>query len=100
MAGVYGGLVAKKPDGEPATFEQAMAELEAIVERIEGGEVGLEKSLAEYERGVALVKHCREMLTRAQQRVEELSKEALLSPEGPGGVGSDTGDDDRDEPPL
>jgi exodeoxyribonuclease VII small subunit len=58
------------------SFEQALEGLEAIVERIEQGEVGLEESIAEYERGVALIKRCKEILGRAEQRVEELNKQA------------------------
>lgn len=50
-----------------------MERLEAIVEKVEQGEIGLEQSLAEYERGVGLVKRCREILARAEQRVTELS---------------------------
>lgn len=60
------------PTPDP-TFEQAMAQLESIVERIESGEAGLEQSIAEYEKGVALVKRCREILGKAEQRVAELS---------------------------
>lgn len=48
--------------------------LEQIIERIEGGETGLEQSIAEYEKGMALIKRCREILTRAEQKVEELGK--------------------------
>ena len=51
-----------------------MAELEGIVARIESGEIGLERSMAEYERGVALVARCRDVLTKAEQRVEELAR--------------------------
>lgn len=68
-----------KPDG--LTFEQAMEQLEAIVERVEGGHVGLEQALAEYERGVGLVKRCREVLQRAELRVEELN--AVIARESP-----------------
>lgn len=56
------------------TLEQAMAELEAIVERVEGGEVGLEEALKEYEKGVALHARCRKILERIEVRVEELGK--------------------------
>lgn len=59
--------------GEP-TFEEALEGVEAIIERIERGEVGLEESLAEYERGVELIKRCRGILERAEQRVEELTR--------------------------
>jgi exodeoxyribonuclease VII small subunit len=65
----------KPPDpASPApTFEQAVQALEKIIERIESGEIGLEQSIAEYERGVALIRRCREVLDRAEQRVEELT---------------------------
>lgn len=78
-----------KADG--LTFEQAMEQLEAIVERVEGGQVGLEQALAEYERGVGLVKRCREVLQRAELRVEELS--TLIARE------SETGPADDEEEP-
>ncbi|MDX9912016.1 MAG: exodeoxyribonuclease VII small subunit [Phycisphaerales bacterium] len=68
---------AETAGGEGAMgFEEAMARVEAIVERIESGEVGLEESLAEYERGIALLKRCREVLERAELRVRELSADA------------------------
>lgn len=52
-----------------------MAQLEEIIERIESGQIGLEKSITEYERGTALVRRCREVLERAEQRVEELTSQ-------------------------
>lgn len=52
-----------------------MAQLEEIIERIESGEIGLEKSISEYERGVGLIRRCREVLERAEQRVEELTSQ-------------------------
>lgn len=57
------------------SFEEALQQLEELIERIEGGEIGLEKSIAEYERGIGLVKRCREVLERAELRVEELGKD-------------------------
>lgn len=64
-----------KPGPNPAdlSYEQAVERLEEIVARIESGEVGLEDSIALYEEGVALGRHCREVLTKAQQRIEMLS---------------------------
>lgn len=56
------------------SFEQALGEIESIIDRIETGEIGLEDSLREYERGVLLVNHCRGKLDRAQQQVEDLTK--------------------------
>ncbi|MBL8761348.1 MAG: exodeoxyribonuclease VII small subunit [Phycisphaerae bacterium] len=66
----------KHGDGTELSFEEALAQLEAIVEKIEGGEVGLESALAECERGESLLKRCRDVLERAEQKVEELSAKA------------------------
>ena len=58
-----------------STFEDAMAEVERLVEQIESGDIGLEASLAKYERGAALVKHCRDLLARAEQRITDLDRQ-------------------------
>lgn len=65
-----------KPKAAPEsmTFEQALEALEEISRKIEAGEVGLEDSIAEYEHGMALIKRCRDVLSKAQQRVEELQR--------------------------
>lgn len=68
-------------DAESPSFEQSLEEVETIIEAIESGEVGLEKSLAEYERGVKILKRCREILTTAEQRIESLSKDLKESGE-------------------
>ncbi len=75
------------------TFEQAMSQLEEIIRKIESGEVGLEQSIAEYERGVALVKRCEAVLGQAEQRVREVGKE-LLASRGKS-VAADSGDEDE-----
>jgi exodeoxyribonuclease VII small subunit len=53
-------------------FEQALAELEALVERLERGDLPLEEALKTFERGVELTRHCQSSLKAAQQRVEIL----------------------------
>lgn len=63
-----------KPDKEPIAFEKAMEQVEAITERIESGEIGLEQSIAEFEKGMDLIARCREMLQNAEQRVEEVTR--------------------------
>lgn len=55
------------------TFEQAVELLESINDRIESGEIGLEQSVAEYERGMRLIKHCRAIIDRAEERIAELT---------------------------
>lgn len=57
------------------SFEDAVAQLEAIVEKIERGEIGLERALAEYERGVRLVSRCSTILATVEQRIEELASD-------------------------
>ena len=54
------------------SFEQAAAELEAIIERIESGEIGLEESLAQRKRGEELLKRCRAVLDQAEQELEQI----------------------------
>jgi exodeoxyribonuclease VII small subunit len=56
----------------PARFEDGLAELEALVRRLEQGELPLEESLAAFERGMALVKALGERLADIEQRVEVL----------------------------
>ena len=58
------------PKSDDMTFEQATEELEAIIEQIESGSVGLEQSLAQRSRGEALIKRCRSILDRAEQELE------------------------------
>ncbi|TVQ32191.1 MAG: exodeoxyribonuclease VII small subunit [Phycisphaeraceae bacterium] len=64
-------------------FEEAVQRLEQIIDRIERGEVPLEESLREYERGVALVRRCRGILDRAEQRVRELTEKPGTEEEAP-----------------
>jgi exodeoxyribonuclease VII small subunit len=61
---------------EEPTFEQAQAELEQIVERLERGQVPLDEALALWERGEQLYAFCRSKLDSAQGRVEELARRA------------------------
>jgi exodeoxyribonuclease VII small subunit len=57
---------------EGLTFEQAVAELELIVGRLERGDVALAESVAIYERGEALKQHCETLLKEAEMRVEKI----------------------------
>ncbi len=60
------------------SFETALAALEDIVARLEGGKVELEESIKIYERGEALRKHCEAKLKEAEARIEKLT----LDPQG------------------
>jgi exodeoxyribonuclease VII small subunit len=55
-------------------FEQSMRELEALVERLEKGDLPLEEALKQFERGVALTRACQTALKAAEQKVEILMK--------------------------
>ncbi len=54
----------------PIPFEAALGELQQIVAALETGQVTLEESLTQFERGVSLVSHCKSLLDEAHQRVE------------------------------
>ena len=63
--------------GEP-TFEEALAALEAVVGRLESGEVGLEEAVALFEEGQRHLAVCRRRLEAVRGRIEELTAEELL----------------------
>lgn len=65
------------PDQPSASFEDAMAELEQLVEKMESGELPLETSVAAYQRGSALVKYCAAQLERVEKQVKVLEGEML-----------------------
>lgn len=91
------------PSPSAPDFEQAITQLEEIIERIESGQVGLEKSISEYERGVGLIRRCREVLERAEQRVEELSVQMQADRAGGAGTGGKDAprdDDSKDGTPF
>ena len=56
------------------TFEEALEQLEEIAERIERGQIGLEESITQYERGMALVKQCRDILAKAENKIQQLQE--------------------------
>ena len=61
---------------EKMCFEEAMKELETIVRDLEKGATPLEESIAAYERGALLKKHCEKCLSDARNRVEEITLNA------------------------
>jgi exodeoxyribonuclease VII small subunit len=56
----------------PVDFERSLAELEALVEHLEQGDLALDDALKSFERGVALTRQCQGALKAAQQKVEIL----------------------------
>ena len=65
-----------KPSPE-LSFEQALAELEKIVARMESGELSLEQALESHKRGLELARFCQKRLESAQQQVKVLEGEVL-----------------------
>jgi exodeoxyribonuclease VII small subunit len=66
----------KAPKNAAPDFELAMRDLEALVDRLEHGDLPLEESLAAFERGVMLTRACQTALKDAEQKVEILLKKA------------------------
>ena len=57
-------------------FEEALTELEGLVQQLESGDTSLEQALAQFERGVALARHCQQQLSAAEQKVQIRSRDA------------------------
>jgi exodeoxyribonuclease VII small subunit len=68
----------KSADISKMTFEQALQELEKIVGGLEGGNIALDQSIEQYERGEALRAHCQKLLQAAEAKVEKIK----LGPDG------------------
>jgi exodeoxyribonuclease VII small subunit len=65
------------PAGKPASFEEAMAELEQLVAQMEAGELPLEAAVAAYKRGSELVKFCSGQLDKVENQVKVLEGDML-----------------------
>jgi len=68
------------PDTSIKDFEAAIAELDAIVKKLEEGDLPLEKSLELYERGIQLSRFCHARLEDAEKRIEILNERGDLRP--------------------
>lgn len=67
---VYTGMTDTKDNLKD--FEKSLQNLEKIVNNMESGELGLEESLAQFEKGIKLARNCQDTLTNAEFRVEQL----------------------------
>ena len=63
-----------KKEIDSLSFEQAIENLTEIVDKIETGQVPLQESLQQYERGMETIKHCRKILLDAEKRIEEIAE--------------------------
>jgi len=66
-----------KASSKTPPFEQALAELESLVETMEQGELSLEESLKSFERGVLLTRTCQQALKEAEQKIQILTENNL-----------------------
>lgn len=69
---------AQQPDIKDLSYEQALAELEAIVVSLEGNKLSLEETMALFERAKGLTQRCVELLDKAEMRVKKLSGDTLV----------------------
>ncbi len=67
----------QKDDVGGLSFEEAIKELTNIVGKIEQGEIPLQNSLEQYEKGMALIKHCRDILQKAEKQIEKITEADL-----------------------
>ena len=82
-------------DNKTPEFEEALTELESLVERLERGDLPLDEALKTFERGVELTRHCQSSLKAAQQKVEILLKRGSTT-----SVETFRPDDDATAPPM
>jgi len=71
----------KKDDIAELSFEESIKELTNIVGKIEQGQIPLQDSLEQYEKGMALIKQCRTILERAEKRIDKISEQQAKSQE-------------------
>ena len=64
----------EKKDIDKLSFEKAIKELTEIVDKIEKGDTPLQTSIEQYEKGMALIKHCRGILQAAEKKIEKVSQ--------------------------
>ncbi|HEX5056123.1 MAG TPA: exodeoxyribonuclease VII small subunit [Gammaproteobacteria bacterium] len=74
-----------------SSFEKNLRALETVVEQLEGGELSLEESLAQFERGIVLARECQRALQEAEQKVQ------ILTQKTPAGTPQPFVKDDSDE---
>jgi exodeoxyribonuclease VII small subunit len=91
----------QNPDGtEKASFEQALARLEKVVQELEGGELTLEETLVRYEEGSRLAAECARRLEEAEQRIRVLSSSMETSAKGEADGGENDTEGSQDGLPF
>jgi exodeoxyribonuclease VII small subunit len=86
-----------KDDVSKLNFEDSIKQLKAIVEQIEQGEIPLQDSLDQYEKGMTLIKHCRTILQQAEERIEKISREEAAEESGEKDRAPEANEEDAEE---
>jgi exodeoxyribonuclease VII small subunit len=82
-------MAATEKNNDLSGLEKSLEELEALVVRLESGDLPLEQALKEFERGVKLTRQCQAALTEAEQKVEILLKKTATAEPSPFADGDD-----------
>ncbi|MHC5190725.1 MAG: exodeoxyribonuclease VII small subunit [Planctomycetota bacterium] len=90
----------KKDDVSLLSFEQAIENLTGIVDKIETGQVSLAESLQQYEKGMAMIKHCRGILLDAEKRIEQIAENDTEAEDDEMDADADETDDSDDDESL
>jgi len=100
-------MAKKQDDISRLSFEEAIRALTEIVGKIESGQTSLDESLGQYEKGMALIRHCRTILQAAEKKIDRITAESGLDREdkdqhnenekGGGVAGSEPPDTEGDE---
>ncbi len=91
----------RKDDISKLSFEESIRQLKEIVDKIEQGQIPLQDSLDQYEKGMSLIKRCRSILQKAEKRIEKVSREQQAEEEtaeersGPESAGDQPEPDDK-----
>ncbi len=88
----------RKDDISKLSFEESIRLLKEIVDKIEQGQIPLQDSLDQYEKGMALIKHCRGILQKAEKRIEKISREEQAEEETVEEPSEPESSGDRDDP--
>ena len=84
----------KKSTALDISFEQAIEDLTGIVNKIETGQVSLAESLEQYEKGMAMIKHCRGILLDAEKRIEQIAENEEQEETDEGDIDAEETEDD------
>ena len=84
----------KKSEITDLSFEKAIEDLTGIVNKIETGQVSLAESLEQYEKGMAMIKHCRGILLDAEKRIEQIAENEEQEETDEGDIDAEETEDD------